>query len=118
MKYFTRVNGDIDLIPFKKLDNLFVELDWREPYQGDHKFIRLTGNATAEEASEVVNVIASLRKASDAFVISNAVKIEGVADFEAITQMSFEDIKKINVLDMLLEEFNDAERNVIKELLG
>lgn len=117
-KYFVRIGDEIELIKWRDIDEVFGIVDWQDEVVVPNKFIRVTGKATAEQASDVVNVIASMRKNSDAYVLSNAVCIEGIADFAAMTEASFEDIKGVDVLGLLLEEFDAKEQKVIKELLA
>jgi len=64
----------------------YIELPWDALVPTDHKFVRVVGNATADQASQVVTKIAKFRALSQAFVVSNAVNIEsmaGLGDFNA-----------------------------------
>lgn len=117
-KYYVRLHGKPELVKYLDIDEVFSEVDWETTALPVNRFVRVTGTAKAEQASDVVNAIAAMRKNSDAYVISNAVKIDGVADFAAMTEASFEDIKGVDVLGLLLEEFDAKEQKVIKELLA
>lgn len=103
------------------LAHIYAEVDWREiglrSDLDDLKFIRVAGNCTAEEAADMVSRVAKLRQASQAFVISNAVKVDGVAQMEGLAEMSMENVSKFDVLGALLEELSEREQNVVKELL-
>lgn len=102
-----------------KVSDLYAEVDWTDLDDAPEKaFIRVTGTATAEQAAEVVAAVAKLRQRSDSYVVSNAVRVEGLADFETLSQASFEDIGKVDVLELLLEEFTAEEAKVIKGLLA
>lgn len=80
----------------------FVEVDWREIADHGARFIRVTGTASAEEANKVVNAIGRLRRESSALVITNAVKVAGVAD-GAELQLTHEEVTNFNVMAALLE---------------
>jgi metallophosphoesterase superfamily enzyme len=80
----------------------FVEVDWREIADHGARFVRVTGTASAEEANKVVNAIARLRRDSSALVITNAVKVAGVADGEEM-QLTHEEVTNFNAMEALLE---------------
>lgn len=94
----------------------YIEQDWHELKDTGEKFIRVVGEATAAEASEVVTAIAKFRNRSKALVITNATSVEGVADGEQI-QMNMEQVKSFDVLAALLECLDEREQGVIKGLL-
>lgn len=73
-------------------DDEYVEQDWKNLAVTTHNFVRVIGDATVAESSQVVTAIAKFRAKSPAFVVSNAVNIEsgdGLGDFannlEAVT---------------------------------
>lgn len=81
------------------------------------KFVRISGQATSEQAGEVVKAIAAYRKTSDAFVVTNAVKVDGVTDMEALPQ-SMEEIKGFDVLGYLYENLEEPQVAAVKALLA
>jgi len=99
----------------------FAEIPWDELASticaDGVKFIRVVGEATAEQAPDVIKAIAGYRKVSEALVITNAVKIEGVSDMEELN-VSMEDVKNFDVLAYLLENLDEDQAAVVKELLG
>lgn len=100
----------------------FIEIDWRnlpEPHVL-HRFIRVVGNATAAEAAEVVNAIGKFRQAcaEDVFVVSNAVKVEGAAEFESMAEVGVEGIKAFDVLGAIMELLDEKEQAKVRELLA
>ncbi len=98
----------------------YAEIDWRELElnpSGDKGFIRVTGSAGAGEAEAVVNAISKYRAKSTSFVVTNAVRIAGMADMSAMGEVAAESIKTFDVLTALLEELDDRERKVVKEML-
>lgn len=118
----TDTGPQIEAIPTWSGD-AFTMWDWQRLREGDmpdpdtYQFIRVCGDALAEEGEEVVNLIARLRKVSNAFVITNAVRVGGVQGIEDLANTTFEAIKSFNVLEALLEQLDERERAVIKELL-
>lgn len=100
-------------------DKVFTRVDWRNlDTDPGYQFIRVEGTATAEEAAEVVDAVARFRAKSEAYVVTNAVKVEGVSAFDELAEMSLEQITAFNVLDALLEELSEEEGKVVKELLS
>lgn len=94
----------------------YAEQDWRSLSDDGSKFIRVIGEACAEEAADVVTAISKFRNKSKALVITNAVKVEGAADGEQI-QLTMEEVKSFNVLGALLECLDEREQGVVKNLL-
>lgn len=107
----------IQIIPTWHRDGDFVQMDWTELDETPARFIRITGKAKAEQASDVVSVIAKYRAKSDSFVISNAVQIDGVAGMDALSEVTFESVKAFDVLGALLEHLTPPEANVVRSLL-
>lgn len=96
-------------------DSQFAELDWKQLADCDKKFVRVVGDATAEDASAVVNAINKFRKTSEAFVITNAVNIstgESVVDFDS----TLESVQHFSVMSAL-REFMTAEEMAVLEAL-
>jgi DNA repair exonuclease SbcCD nuclease subunit len=93
----------------------YAEQDWRALADSGEKFIRVVGEASAEEASEVVTAIAKFRNKAKALVITNAVKVAGAADGEQI-QVTLEEIKTFDVFQALLDCLDEHEREVVKKL--
>lgn len=121
-KYYLTLSGkETQLREWLNLeeDRVFTRTDWRNlDADPGYQFIRVEGTATAEEAAEVVDAVARFRAKSQAFVVTNAVKVEGVAAFDELAEMSLEQITAFNVLDALLEELSEEEGKVVKELLS
>lgn len=103
--------------PTWKREGDFEQQDWTDLQASPAHFIRVTGSASAEQAAEVINAVAKFRQQSDAFVITNAVVINGVAGMDELAELTFEQVKAVNVLDALLEMLTAEEGAVIKQLL-
>lgn len=96
-------------------DNGFAEVDWRELLGCTAAFIRVVGTATSNEASEAISTIAKFRQKSDAFLITNAVKVEGIAEVNALPE-SFEAAKAFDVMEFISQHLDGDEMRVVKEL--
>lgn len=95
----------------------FAELPWQEinGYEGPERFIRVTGQAGADQAATVVQAIGRFRAASSALVITNAVKIEGVDDAAQLA-LSHEEITAFNVSAALAELLTPEENAKLADL--
>lgn len=111
-------NGLTALREVLKVGDVFARVDWRDLDNApERQFIRVEGEATANEAVDAVTAIAKFRQKSAAFVITNAIKVEGAVEFDTLAEMSFNQITTFSVLDALLEELEPREREAVKELL-
>ena len=120
IKYVTVIEPDMGLskIPVWDAFGEFAIVDWRDVESApDVQFIRVSGSAKAEEAALVVDAIAKLRSTSSAFVISNAVQVEGQEGIEEAAAATYESIKVFDVMSALLGELEPAERKVIEEVM-
>lgn len=121
-KYCLQIDGDdMELIPtwsFKDDVGGFAEVDWQDLASAPkgQKFIRVSGNCVSAQSADVIKAISKLRQSSEAFVITNAVKIEGVAGVADLAE-SVEDIRSVNVISMLLETLDDDQKVVVRKLL-
>lgn len=97
--------------------DIYVEVDWQDLSDVDAQFIRVVGEASAEQAAEVVKSISALRQRSEAFVITNAVKIEGVVGIDDMATDSIESIKAFDVMAAIYAELNEHEVKIVKELM-
>ena len=99
------------------LSTLYTKLDWTnlEDVDANLKFIRVGGFATAAEAPAALAAIAKLRQNHSAFVVTNAVQVEGLGTEMEVA--SLESVKSFNVLEALLEILSPEESKVVKELL-
>jgi len=93
----------------------YSEQDWRE-LEDKGRFIRAVGSATAAEADLLVKTLSRFRRDAKALVITNAVKLEGVAD-AAQLQLSHEEVTNFNVREALRELLEPAENEKIDRLL-
>jgi hypothetical protein len=64
----------------------------------------------------VIKAVSKLRQSHSAYVITNAVKIEG-CDLSNELAGSIEDIKVFDVVGAIMSELTEQEQNVVKGLL-
>ena len=96
----------------------YIEVDWRDLSNLDgYDFIRVTGEATAIEAAEVIKAISSLRQRSDVYVIGNAVKVDGQNMITDMADQSIEDVKAFDVVAAIMSELTPEEAECVKGLL-
>jgi metallophosphoesterase superfamily enzyme len=109
-------NGRYTLHTTWQADGDYNEQDWRA-LEDCGRFIRVTGTATAAEADKVVTALGRFRREARALVITNAVKIEGVTDGEAM-QLSHEDVTSFNVMEALREFLGPEDAAEVDKIMG
>lgn len=113
---------DMELVPtwsVKDQDGGYREVDWRDLASIPDTaqiFVRVAGKADASEAAEVIKEISKLRQRSDAYVITNAVKV-GVVDGDDDLEASIEEIKAVSVIEILLSMLDEPQQAVVRELM-
>ena len=116
-KFAHVINPEGDLTPIETWSNEggFIEVEWTQLNEvRDELFVRVSGNASQASAEEAITAISKFRSTSTAFVITNAIKVEGMEGFE---EVSLEDIKGFDVASALLEKLEPKEQEIIKNLL-
>ena len=96
----------------------FIEVSWRDLGTPIVKsgFVRVTGSATSEEASAVINAIAEFRRTLSAFVITNSVKVEGIVQDTQLEE-TFEAASRFDVLMFLRDRMRADQMSVIENVL-
>ncbi len=101
---------------FSKKEDGYVELDWRSLDPSvNKKFIRVVGDALNAEAAAVIDAIHRFRQKSSAFVITNAVKIEGIAEIGDLPE-AFSAAAKFDVMDFVYRQLDSAEAEIIRKI--
>ena len=96
---------------FVRLADVYTEVDWQSEAVPDKRFIRVTGTANYEQASEVVQRISDIRRQSSAFVVANAVKVgtlDAVAPTEDLQAFNIQDLVAAGLPADLVDRFNDV----------
>ena len=106
-------DGKLTLHTCASRSDEFAEMRWNDLKPSTAPFIRISGEATAAQASEALAAVAAYRRTSEALVVANAVKVQAAegADFEDAVA----DMKGYDVMSMLREVL---EPNEVKILVG
>lgn len=107
-------NGEPQFVETWRAEGDYSEQDWRE-LKDEGRFIRIIGQATAAEATQVVTTISKFRASAKALVITNAVKVEGVNDAEQLA-LSHEEITSFNVYEAVCETLTPDEVSKLEKL--
>ncbi len=81
-----------------KRDDHYAEVDWRSSELVDKAFIRIVGTASADESAAAADAVARYRRASEAFVVGNAVKVESS---EGLTQLEVDTLENVRAFDVM-----------------
>lgn len=120
-KYLLRITPEEPLLVQTWNPNVsqgwFQDVNWRDldKVQDGQGFLRVSGSAQADESATVVKAIAALRTRSEAFVITNAVRV-ATTDTGDVEE-SLESFKSVNVMDWLLETLDPAEQVVVRQMM-
>lgn len=121
VKFLMTIDADgAALAEVLKIPHLFSRRDWRgisaPVLPNDSLFIRVEGEASANEAADVVSAISKFRGKTDALVVTNAVRIAGM-EVDINLPVSLETAKSFDVLSAILESLSGEEQVVVKKLL-
>lgn len=96
----------------------YIEMDWHSlRLDSGRRFIRVSGDATVNEASDVINAIAKFRSKSDAFVISNAVAIDGIIQDDKLPE-TFTDMRSFDTMAFITDHLDPDEVVIVERLRG
>lgn len=111
-------SGCIDRTEVLDIGSLYSEIDWQELDEEQAVlFIRITGNATAEQAGKATQAVSKFRKKSNAYVITNAIKIEGLTSEEDLEHAT-EEISSLNITQLLYDQLKPWQVSAIKKFQG
>lgn len=115
-KFAYRLVGS-KLEPVKTWDAAnYAELDWRNPEPSEAQFVRFSGHCKPEEAADMADTIARYRQWSQAFVVTNAVKVGEDTEGNELALNSLEAISKFNVMEALRDHLAPEEFKVLENL--
>ena len=104
---------------FEKLydiQEVYEQMPWDCLVDSDKPFIRVSGQASSAQASEVVSAISVYRRQSSALVITNAVKVLA-EDGSQVFERSLESVKAFEVMSALKEFLKPKEFAVVEGVL-
>lgn len=107
-------DGKLTLHTCARRADEFAEMAWNDLKPSTAPFIRISGEATAAQASEALAAVAAYRRTSEALVVANAVKVQAAegADFEDAVA----DMKGYDVMSMLREVLEPNEVQILEGL--
>jgi hypothetical protein len=115
-------DGKVGYMPTWGPVGSFAQIDWQDladvPEDVTWQFIRVEGDATAAQAADAVSAIAKFRQKSKAFVVTNAVKVEGHQMIDDIAIDTVESIKAFDVMSALMKHLDEREQGVVRSLLS
>jgi calcineurin-like phosphoesterase family protein len=110
-------DGETAPVPFLTWSNeQYTEIDWRSLEPTDHQFIRVIGDAPADEAATVLQEFSKFRAASPAFFISNSVKI-GNLEIGALDESS-EELENFDPVAALKSVLSEKHRARLEEVMA
>lgn len=109
------VDGEGVLEPVVSKDSEYIELPWTDLQVTPHKFVRVIGEATTEQAAQVVTAVAKFRAISPALVIGNAVQIATEGSMEGFSE-SLESVRAFDVWAALGEVLEASELKTLQDL--
>lgn len=117
-KFAYRLNEDGTITPIKVWDKSnYAEMDWRNPVKDSAaQFVRFVGTAKPGEAAEMSTAIARYRKDSEAFVITNAVRVGEDEEMATLTLNSHEAIKSFDVMEAVKKLLTEDENKILESL--
>lgn len=115
--YLTLRDGKLTKQVCSQKSKLFVDMNWKELRVTDHKFVRVSGEAAAEEISSAITAINKLRAGHPAFVITNAVTaVSEDGSAAEIFSKSLESVQRFSIIDALKKVLDKDELAVLEKL--
>ena len=116
-KYYADLGDATHLFRCAEKQKEFKQINWLDlkDAKTEALFVQVTGDASADQAFEVVSAINKFRKASSAFVVSNAVDV--TADDGSVFSANLESVKAFSILKSLKESLTEKEFDKVKELV-
>lgn len=107
-------DGVLSLRTCAKRPEEFCEMPWNAIVDTDAPFVRISGDASAEQAAEALAAVAAYRRRSNALVVTNAVKIatvDGENYEDAVANMA-----NFDVMSMLREVLDKSDMVILEGL--
>jgi hypothetical protein len=94
----------------------FAEMPWNALTDTNAKFVRISGTATPEQAGLAADAVATFRRQSQAFVVTNAVQVVSDGEVERASLQSLESVQAFDIMAALKEVLTTEEYAVIEGL--
>ncbi len=107
--------GNIMYEPTWDISN-YAEIDWKFPEPTTAQFVRIGGHALPAEAAAMADFIANYRKSSNAFVVTNGVKVGEDKEVESLNLASLEALEAFSVRNALKDYLTEEENAIIESL--
>jgi metallophosphoesterase superfamily enzyme len=97
----------------------FYVVNWRElaDFEFPAQFVRVAGEASENEAADAINAVAKFRQRSEAFVVTNAVKIAGIAQDDTLPEQIAE-AAHFSIIEFMRERLEQAESEALDGLMA
>lgn len=109
-------NGILQLKTCAVRSNEFAEIDWQNLTDTTAKFVRVVGEAQAEQAADVVNAVNKLRKSCEALVITNAVTIHTDDGIGEVFSDSLESVQQFDIMVALRDILTADEMAIVEQV--
>lgn len=95
----------------------YSEIIWNAPHETSARFIRFIGQCTPEESVGMMEMIARYRRSSEAFIVSNAVKVvDPEAEEQGLELNSVERVRSFDIMEALKRHLTEEEYKIIESL--
>lgn len=96
----------------------YFEVDWRriDAVPDNALFVRVKGEASADEAEAVIDTVVALRRAHSAFVITNAVKVDGRELDVTVIDEADAALDGFDVIEFLCQNLKPEQQPVVREI--
>ncbi|WP_157807892.1 MULTISPECIES: metallophosphoesterase [Neisseria] len=104
----------LNTFDFITLSDVFAKIPWTADTIPEPLFLRVEGEAEYEQAAEVVQLLAEIRRSSDAFVVTNAVQVGKLNMTENVPNPT----EHLNVLNLVLDNLPTHLHTRFKEVVN
>lgn len=95
----------------------YSEIIWNAPHETTARFIRFIGQCSPEESVGMMESVARYRRNSEAFIVSNAVKVvDPDAEDQGIEINSVERVRSFDIMEALKRHLDEDEYKIIESL--
>ena len=113
-QYAVLDDSGLNTYDFITLSEVFAKVRWTSDEFPETLFLRIEGEAEYEQAAEVVQLLAEIRRSSDAFVITNAVQVGKLSMPETAANPA----EHLNVLNLVLDNLPNHLHARFKEVVN